>query len=212
METDVIWEHRSEGAPPSILICSKWLKPWIISDSAGRSSPPGRSCEGPHGFAASSLLSVTKRMKFLVAVRPGIISPSASARMAATFDRLSNGRLLLNVVTGGDPGELAGDGIHLDHDTRYELTDEFLTVFRRIMQGEKVDFHGRHLHIKGGSLLFPPVQIRIRLRISAAPLLRELKAAAKHADVYLTWEEPPSQVVPKLSSLLKACRSSKEKP
>lgn len=69
--------------------------------------PTGRSCEDAW-VVASSLLSVTQRMRFLVAVRPGLMSPSAAARMAATFDRLSGGRLLINVVTGGDPVELAG--------------------------------------------------------------------------------------------------------
>ena len=73
--------------------------------------PTGRSCEDAW-VVASSLIPVTSRMKFLVAVRPGITSPSQAARMASTFDRLSNGRLLVNVVTGGDPVELAGDGLH----------------------------------------------------------------------------------------------------
>ncbi|MFN5817983.1 MAG: LLM class flavin-dependent oxidoreductase, partial [Pseudanabaena sp.] len=75
--------------------------------------PTGRSCDDAW-IVASTLLPVTQRMKFLVAVRPGLMSPGVAARMAATFDRLSGGRLLINVVTGGDPVELAGDGLHLD--------------------------------------------------------------------------------------------------
>jgi alkanesulfonate monooxygenase len=94
-------------------------------------------------------------MKFLVAIRPGITSPGVAARMAATFDRISNGRLLINVVTGGDPIELAGDGLHLDHDARYELTDEFLTIWRKVMAGEVVNFKGEYLDTKGGKLLSP---------------------------------------------------------
>ena len=77
------------------------------------------------GLQAASLIHVTQRMKFLVAIRPGIASPGMLARMAATFDRLAKGRLLVNVVTGGDPVELAGDGLYLSHDDRYALTDEF---------------------------------------------------------------------------------------
>src|SRR6187397_2972185 len=60
--------------------------------------PTGRSCEDAW-VVASSLIGVTKQLRFLVAIRPGISSPGLSARMAATFDRLSNGRLLVNVVT-----------------------------------------------------------------------------------------------------------------
>ncbi|HET9375610.1 MAG TPA: LLM class flavin-dependent oxidoreductase [Chthoniobacterales bacterium] len=93
--------------------------------------PTGRSCEDAW-VAASFLAAITQRMRFLVAVRPGLISPTLAARMAATFDRLSGGRLLINVVTGGDPVELAGDGLFQSHDERYEITDDFLTVWRAL--------------------------------------------------------------------------------
>lgn len=86
--------------------------------------PTGRSCEDPWVVAAS-LIPVTKRLRFLVAVRPGLMAPTLAARMAATYDRLSNGRLLVNLVTGGDPAELAGDGLFLDHAQRYEASEEF---------------------------------------------------------------------------------------
>lgn len=139
--------------------------------------PTGSSCEDAW-ITAAAFISVTKQMKFLVAIRPGITSPGAAARMAATFDRISKGRLLINVVTGGDPVQLAGDGLHLNHDDRYDLTDEFLTVWRGIVSGETVDFKGNYLDIKGGKLLFPPVQNPIHhcglvahLRLQSALLL-----------------------------------------
>ncbi|MDE2204761.1 MAG: LLM class flavin-dependent oxidoreductase, partial [Burkholderiaceae bacterium] len=84
--------------------------------------PTGRSCEDPW-IVAASLIPVTKRLRFLVAVRPGLMAPTLAARMAATYDRLSNGRLLVNLVTGGDPSELAGDGLFLDHAQRYEASE-----------------------------------------------------------------------------------------
>lgn len=91
--------------------------------------PTGRSCEDAW-VAASSLIGVTKQLKFLVAVRPGLSTPGLAVRMAATFDRLSKGRLLINVVTGGDQAELEADGLHASHSERYEITDEFLKVWR----------------------------------------------------------------------------------
>ncbi|MCP2936506.1 LLM class flavin-dependent oxidoreductase, partial [Salmonella enterica subsp. enterica serovar Typhimurium] len=91
-----------------------------------------RSCEDAW-VTASALIGFTQRLKFLVALRPGLTAPSAAARMAATFDRLSGGRLLINVVTGGDPTELDGDGIFNTHDERYEITDEFLRIWRGIL-------------------------------------------------------------------------------
>jgi alkanesulfonate monooxygenase len=109
--------------------------------------PTGRSCEDAW-VVASSLIGATRSLRFLVAIRPGLSSPGLSARMAATFDRLSGGRLLINVVTGGDPAELAGDGLFADHEERYEITDEFLRIWRGILErshaGGAMQFAGKH--------------------------------------------------------------------
>lgn len=162
--------------------------------------PTGRSCEDAW-IAASTLVSHTQQMRFLVAVRPGLVSPGVAARMAATFDRLSGGRLLINVVTGGDPTELAGDGVHLSHDDRYRLTDEFLTVWRAISQGEELTFKGDYLDVQGGKLLFPPVQAPYPPLWFGGSSAIAQAIAAKHVDVYLTWGEPPAQVAAKIAAV-----------
>ncbi|UYZ14377.1 FMNH2-dependent alkanesulfonate monooxygenase [Brevibacillus sp. WF146] len=164
---------------------------------SGALLPTGRSCEDAW-VVASSLLAATRQMKFLVAVRPGIVSPAAAARMAATFDRFSNGRLLINVVTGGDPVELAGDGLHLPHDDRYALTHEFLTIWRSLVRGEQVNFQGQYLHVKEGRLLFPPFQKPYPPLYFGGSSDAAIKVAAEHVDVYLTWGEPPQQVAEKI--------------
>ncbi|MEH2289762.1 FMNH2-dependent alkanesulfonate monooxygenase [Nostoc sp.] len=164
--------------------------------------PTGSSCEDAW-ITAAAFISVTKQMKFLVAIRPGITSPGAAARMAATFDRISKGRLLINVVTGGDPVQLAGDGLHLSHDDRYDLTDEFLTVWRGIVSGETVDFKGNYLDIKGGKLLFPPIQQPYPPLWFGGSSTAAKRVAAKHIDVYLTWGEPPQQVAQKIAEVRK---------
>lgn len=167
---------------------------------AGALLPTGRSCEDAW-IVAATLASVTQKMRFLVAIRPGLVSPGVAARMAATFDRLSNGRLLINVVTGGDPVELAGDGIHLAHNERYELTDEFLTVWRAIAAGEEANFSGKYLNIQGGKLLFPPVQAPYPPLWFGGSSPIAQKIAAKHVDVYLTWGEPLEQVAEKINTV-----------
>lgn len=162
--------------------------------------PTGRSCEDAW-ILASTLVTHTKKMRFLVAIRPGLMSPGVAARMAATFDRISGGRLLINVVTGGDPVELAGDGLHLNHDDRYQLTDEFLTVWREIAAGEISNFEGDYLNIKEGKILFPNIQKPYPPLWfgGSSPIAQEI--AAKHVDVYLTWGEPPEQVAEKIASV-----------
>jgi len=161
--------------------------------------PTGKSCEDPF-TVASSLAPITERLKFLVAVRPGLQAPVASARQTATLDRISKGRVLINVVTGGDPVELEGDGLFLDHDERYKLTDEFLTIWRRVLAGETVDFVGKHLRVKGAKLLYPPVQAPYPPLYFGGSSGAGQQVAADHVDHYLTWGEPPEQVREKIEA------------
>ncbi|MBX3415691.1 MAG: FMNH2-dependent alkanesulfonate monooxygenase [Pirellulales bacterium] len=160
--------------------------------------PTGRSCEDAW-VVASSLLPLTKRMKFLVAIRPGLMSPGVAARMAATFDRLSAGRLAVNIVTGGDPAEAAGDGLHLSHDERYALTDEFLSAWRQLSSGETTNFKGAYLDIRDGHLLFGPVQRPYPPLYFGGSSEPALRVAARHVDVYLTWGEPLELVAEKIA-------------
>ncbi|WP_186234265.1 FMNH2-dependent alkanesulfonate monooxygenase [Burkholderia gladioli] len=166
--------------------------------------PTGRSCEDAW-VVASSLIPATKRLKFLVAVRPGLSSPGLSARMASTFDRLSEGRLLINVVTGGDTAELEGDGVFVDHDTRYQITDEFLHIWRELLakshQDGTVDFDGRHLRSKSGKLLYPPVQDPHPPLWFGGSSPAAHQIAADHIDTYLTWGEPPEAVAKKIADI-----------
>ena len=162
--------------------------------------PTGKSCEDSW-VIASAMLPLTRRVRYLVAIRPGLSEPSMTARMAASFDRLSDGRLLVNVVVGGDPSELEGDGVFLDHETRYAAADEYLTVWRRLLSGDTVDFEGEHLRVRNGRLLFPPVQTPHPPLYFGGSSPAGQAVAADHVDVYLTWGEPPEAVGEKIAAM-----------
>ncbi|BEP49164.1 MULTISPECIES: FMNH2-dependent alkanesulfonate monooxygenase [Variovorax] len=166
--------------------------------------PTGRSCEDPW-VIASSLIGATKNLKFLVAVRPGLHQPSLAARMAATFDRLSGGRLLVNLVTGGDQAELEGDGVYLDHAQRYEQSAEFIRIWREILarshSGQAFDYEGRHLSVKGAKLLYPPVQEPYPPVWFGGSSAAAHELAAEQVDAYLTWGEPPAEVARKIADV-----------
>jgi alkanesulfonate monooxygenase len=162
--------------------------------------PTGRSCEDAWAVA-SAMVPLTRRLKFLVAIRPGIVSPTAAARLAATVDRLSEGRLLINIVTGGDPAEAEGDGVFLSHDERYAATHEFLEVWRGVLEGKTIDLDGKYVKVKGAKVLYPPVQ-RPHPPLyfgGSSPAAHDL--AAEHVDVYLTWGEPPKDVAQKVAEM-----------
>ncbi|WP_304167112.1 FMNH2-dependent alkanesulfonate monooxygenase [Lonsdalea britannica] len=159
--------------------------------------PTGKSCEDSW-LVASALAPITRKLRYLVAVRPGLQPPTLAARMAATLDRLSEGRLLINVVTGGDPVENKGDGIFLSHAERYEVTEEFLHVYTRLLKGEKVDFSGKHIRVEGAEVLFPPVQENGPPLYFGGSSPEAIDVAAEQIDTYLTWGEPLAQVEEKL--------------
>lgn len=161
--------------------------------------PTGQNCE-ESWITATGLATVTDRLKYLVALRPGVTLPTFAARQAAALDRLSNGRLLLNVVVGGNPVELAGDGVFLPHGERYEQAGEFLTIFRWLLAGETVDFQGKHYRVEGGRLDQRTVQQPHPPIFLGGSSEAGQDLAAEQIDTYLTWGEPVAQVAEKVVS------------
>ncbi|WP_433191355.1 LLM class flavin-dependent oxidoreductase [Actinoallomurus sp. CA-150999] len=158
-------------------------------------TPTGTLCEDAW-LTTAALTRETTRLKFLVAFRPGVLSPTLAAQMAATYQRLSRGRLLLNIVTGGETTEQARFGDHLGHDERYARTDEFLSILRGAWSGTPFDFSGIYYDVEGATVREAPDPAP-RLYFggssgAAGPV------AARHADVYLTWGEPPALVRDKI--------------
>lgn len=166
--------------------------------------PTGRSCEDPW-LTAASLIDATKKLKFLVALRPGVTTPALTARMAATFDRLSGGRVLLNLVTGGDEQELKGDGVYENHATRYKTAAEYTTIWREILTrshtGESFTFHGERLSVDEAKLLYPPVQKPYPPLWFGGSSDAAVELATDQVDTYLTWGEPPAAVKKKLENV-----------
>lgn len=166
--------------------------------------PTGRSCEDPW-ITAASLIDATKNLKFLVALRPGVTTPALAARMAATFDRLSGGRVRLNLVTGGDEQELKGDGVYEDHATRYKTAAEYTTIWREILKrshsGESFTFHGEHLSVDDAKLLYPPVQQPYPPLWFGGSSDAAVELATDQVDTYLTWGEPPAAVKEKIENV-----------
>jgi alkanesulfonate monooxygenase len=158
-------------------------------------TPTGAWCEDAW-LATAMLTEVTERLKFLVAFRPGLISPTLSAQMAATFQRYSKGRLMLNVVTGGEASEQRAFGDFLDKAARYERCGEFLDIVTRLWHGETVTAEGTHLRVDGAKLSRVPDPVPDLYFGGSSPHAGPV--AARYTNVYLTWGEPPDAVDAKL--------------
>lgn len=144
---------------------------------------------------ATAVLTLTERIGAMVAVRPGFFSAPVLAKMAATLDHLCDGRLSLNVVTGGRPDEQAMYGDYLDHDARYRRTREFLDICRRLWASPlPFDYEGEFHTLKKTRLEMLPVQ-----RGGPAFYFGGASDAATHvcaafADTYLMWGEPLAHI------------------
>lgn len=161
-------------------------------------TPTGSWCEDAW-LTTAALSQVTKRLKFLVAFRPGFISPTLAAQQAQTFQRLTGGRLLLNVVTGGDPTEQRRFGDFLDHDERYARTAEFLQVLRGASSGTPFDFAGEHFRVEGATAALSEWGLPPLFFGGASPAAEDV--AAQHVDVYLAWGETPPQIKDRLERM-----------
>ncbi|NHC16276.1 LLM class flavin-dependent oxidoreductase [Motilibacter deserti] len=149
----------------------------------------------------TALATRAKKLRPLLAVHPGLISPTLLAKMALTFDTLFDGRLIFNVINGDTP-TLRTYGLHVEHDERYELAGEYWDIVKRLTAGETVTFKGKHFDIENASVnglkpvQFPHVPLWFGGSSEAG-----MQLAAKHIDVYLSWGEPPEQLREKITRL-----------
>ncbi|MEU1033814.1 LLM class flavin-dependent oxidoreductase [Streptomyces mirabilis] len=182
--------------PPTVAYLSQIARAAEDLGFVGALTPTGAWCED--AWLTTAMVSQhTERLKFLVAFRPGFVSPTLAAQMASTFQRQTGGRLLLNVVTGGESHEQRAYGDFLDKDARYRRTGEFLQIVRDLWEGKTVDLSGEHLQVEDARLARVPDPVPEVYFGGSSPIAGEI--AARHVDVYLTWGEPPAQVAEKIA-------------
>ena len=138
--------------------------------------------------------SVTQKIKFLLAHRPGFVAPTLAARQLATLDQYTGGRVAVHYITGGSDEDQQRDGDFLGHDERYARADEYLGILRQVWTAKQpFDHEGAHYRLKGAWSEVKPVQapyVPIYFGGASAPAL---SVAGKHADVYALWGESLAQ-------------------
>ena len=136
-------------------------------------TPTGTWCEDSW-LTSAALLAETERLKFLVAFRPGLVPPTLAAQQTATLQRFSEGRVLLNVVSGSDDAEQRRFGDWLGHDERYARTAEFLNIVTSMWAQDSVDFTGKYYNVSDAGCRRR--QTRCRRSTSVAPRLRHCRS------------------------------------
>lgn len=162
--------------------------------------PVGTACLD--GWVGTSFIAnLTNKLRFLVALRPGFVSPTVAARQAATFDYLSGGRLSINIVTGGSPQEQARDGDFLDHDARYRRTREYIQLTKRYFTESNIDHEGEFYRVKGATLFPRPVQKPYPPFFIAGESEAGKAVIAEEANVYMTWGGPVADLKEKIDDI-----------
>lgn len=200
MSSAAVTEPRSRRRAATVRYLAQIARAAEDVGFTGVLTPTGAWCED--AWLTTAMVSqYTERLKFLVAFRPGFVSPTLAAQMAATYQRQTGGRLLLNVVTGGESQEQRAYGDFLDKDARYARTGEFLQIVRQLWDGRTVDLDGDHLRVEQARLTRLPDPVPEVYFGGSSPAAGQV--AARHADVYLTWGEPPAQVAEKIAWIRK---------
>lgn len=192
--------HGAAGKGGDRLLDLRYLRQLVqAAETNGFDSvltPTGTWCKDPW-ITDAALIEATETIRFLIAVRPGLVSPTLLAQAAADFQTYSGNRLAINIVTGGEDREQQAFGDFLTKEQRYDRTAEFLEIVTRLWRGEKVTYDGEHLRVRDAFLSAPPTEVpRILFGGSSAAAGQ---VAARYVDAYLTWGEPPSAVEEKIT-------------
>jgi alkanesulfonate monooxygenase len=193
----------SELSGPSVSIIAGHVDPDFVAeftraheDGGFDKVLVGYGSTGPDGFSVSAYAaSVTERIGFLIAHRPGFVAPTLAARKAATLDQFTGGRVAMHFISGGSDAEQQKDGDFLDHDGRYRRTGEYLDVLRQIWTSERpIDFEGEFYRIKGGFSDVKPAQ-KPHIPVYFGGMSdAAMPVGARHADVYMFWGEPLASI------------------
>lgn len=146
----------------------------------------------------------TRKMKFMVAIRSGVIAPTLFVQQINTISTLTNGRVCVNMVTGHIPRELGYYGDFLEHDERYARTDEFLSICRAFWRKEgEVNFDGKYYKIENGTVNIPFISDQVtapEIYLGGNSQLAD-EMAIKHADCLWRFPDVPEKLQPRVQSI-----------
>ena len=192
-----------------------WIAPRVSSELIPPSGPPfaaeviaetahiheragfdrvliGYFSDMPDGFLVGAhAASVTERLGFLLAHRPGFVAPPVAARKLATLDQLSDGRLAVHIISGGSDADQAKDGDWIDHGARYRRSSEYVCLLRRTWtEPAPFDHEGEFYRTRGS---YSELRCRQQPHIpicGGGGSDAAIRALAPHVDVYMLWGEP----------------------
>ena len=196
----VCYGDRSRDIPPSAALFDRVVQ---AAEAAGFEYflvPVGAPCW--EAFTASAMaVAKTRRIKALVASRPGYIAPVQFAKMVATFDQLSGGRIAVNLIAGQSEAETRAEGIALAKEDRYAMMAEEVAIMKALWSGQPVDYAGRFHTLSGARVAPPSLQQPSPRFYLGGGSMEAWEVSARHADVHLFWGDTPERIAQNITQL-----------
>jgi alkanesulfonate monooxygenase len=185
-------------ADRSVVLDKGYLKAFAQAHEAGGFDRVliGYYADAPDGFLIGGYIAAhTARLGLLLAHRPGFVAPTVAARALATLDHVSDGRLAVHIISGGDDADQRRDGDYLGKDERYARTEEYVSILKSLWTGDgAVSHEGRFYRFENAATAVRTVQKpHIPIYFGGASAAA-IEVAAAHADVFALWGETYAQV------------------
>ena len=149
---------------------------------------------------AAALAAVTERLELMVAVRPTFHSPALLAKQAANIERISNGRLALNVVSSWWSDEARRYGVKFDqHDDRYARTSEWLEIVTKAWTDPRTSFEGKYYRVE--DLIVEPKPARRPVIYAGGESEAAKNLMARTCDAYVMHGDPPERIAEKIADM-----------
>ncbi len=163
----------------------------------------GYSSSSADGFLiALHAAANTTKLGYLIAHRPGFVSPTVLARKVATLDHLTKGRIALHIISGGGDSEQQRDGDFLNHTERYNRSEEFMEILKKLwMSSSEIDHSGEYYKfIQAKSDINCFQTPHVPLYFGGASEIA-LDVATRQCDVFAMWGEPLGAVSAKIDAI-----------
>jgi alkanesulfonate monooxygenase len=139
-------------------------------------------------ISSAMMVARSKSIRMLVAARPSYINPVLLAKMIATFDQLSGGRICINLIAGQSEAENASEGIKWGKEERYEIMDEEVAILKALWTARgPLTWDGKFYQLKGAQIRPHPLQQPYPRFYLGGGSQQAWEISAKHSDVHLFW-------------------------
>ncbi|MFM9942240.1 MAG: LLM class flavin-dependent oxidoreductase [Hyphomicrobiaceae bacterium] len=168
--------------------------------------PVGHQCWDAW-MTAALMIGQTQKMRMLVAARPSYINPVLLAKMIATCDQLSGGRISVNLIAGQSDQENEAEGVKWSKEARYEIMDEEVTVLKKLWTSTSTTTHtGKYFQLKNAELTPKPFQKPFPKFYLGGGSGHAAELSAKHSDVHLFWGDTIERIQDNMKSLRELAR------